>query len=122
WRPLAIALGSTAVVVGVSYVLAPAAWQTWTAMLRNGTAASAGGDIATVGWYVPVALLPRLVLAGVVIAVAAARNVRWLLPVGVAFAMPVLWLNSLAVLAACVPLAVPSLMAADRWQTWRVPG
>jgi len=118
WRALAIALGATAGVVAVSYLLDPAAWATWVDLLRNGTTAAGGGDLATVGWYLPVALVPRLVVAAVLIAFAAAREQRWLLPVGVVLAMPVVWLNSLAVLAACVPLAVPSLLAADRWQTW----
>ncbi len=115
WRQLATALGVTGLVVAVSWVLDPGAWQTWIAMLRTGTTAAGNGDFATVGWYLPVALLPRLVVAAVVIGLAAARDVRWLLPVGVVLAMPVVWLNSLAVLAACVPLAVPSLMANDRW-------
>ena len=39
-----------------------------------------------------------------VVVIAAWFDRRWLLPVGVVIAMPVLWLNSLAVLAACVPL------------------
>jgi glycosyl transferase family 87 len=116
WRPLATALGVTGLVVAISWLLDPAAWQTWIAMLRNGTTAAGNGEFTTVGWYLPVALLPRLVVAAVVIGLAAARDVRWLLPVGVVLAMPVVWLNSLAVLAACVPLAVPSLMANDRWQ------
>jgi hypothetical protein len=106
------------VVVAISYLLDPAAWATWVDLLRNGTTSAAGGDFATVGWYLPVALVPRLVVAAVVIGVGAARNARWLLPVAVVLAMPVVWLNSLAVLAACVPLAVPSLLAADRWQAW----
>jgi len=118
WRAAAVAVGATAAVVAVSYVLDPAAWAKWVDLLRNGTTAAGSGDFATVGWYLPIALAPRFVAAAVVIAIAAWRDARWLLPVGVVLAMPVVWLNSLAVLAACVPLAVPSLMAADRWQTW----
>ena len=57
---------------------------------------------------------PRLVAAAAIVVVAAWTDRRWLLPVGVVLAMPVVWLNSLAVLAACVPL----------WQAERrrVPG
>jgi len=120
WRALAIALTVTAAIVAVTFALDPAAWRTWLDLIRQGASGTgaAGGELETVGWYLPVALGPRLVVAAVVVAVAAWRDWRWLLPVGVVLAMPVVWLNSLAVLAACVPLAVPSLMAADRWQTW----
>jgi hypothetical protein len=58
----------------------------------------------TVGWYLPVGLLPRLILAIAIVAAAAWTNRRWLLPVAVVLALPVVWLNSLAVLAAAVPL------------------
>jgi hypothetical protein len=122
WRALTIALGATGAIVAVSYALDPAAWRAWLDLIRAGTTGAGTGDFPTVGWYLPVALGPRLVLAALVIAVAAWRDTRWLLPVGVVLAMPVVWLNSLAVLAACVPLAVPSLMAADRWQAWPAGG
>ena len=39
-----------------------------------------------------------------VVAVAGLTGRAWLLPVAVTLALPVLWLNSLAILAACVPL------------------
>jgi hypothetical protein len=46
-----------------------------------------------------------LVAAIFLVAVAARAGRRWLLPFGVVLAMPVLWLNSLAVLAAVPALA-----------------
>ena len=58
----------------------------------------------TVGPYLPVPILVRLPLAAVVVIWAALTSRSWLLPVAVVLAMPVLWINSLAVLAACVPL------------------
>ncbi len=59
----------------------------------------------TVGWYLPVSLLVRLPIALVVAAVAGLTGRAWLLPIAVTLALPVLWLNSLAILAACVPLS-----------------
>jgi hypothetical protein len=44
-----------------------------------------------------------------VVVAAALTDRRWLLPVAVVLAMPVVWLNSLAVLAAC-----PALVGMDR--------
>ena len=40
-----------------------------------------------------------------VAAVAGLTGRAWLLPIAVTLALPVLWLNSLAILAACVPLS-----------------
>ena len=49
-------------------------------------------------------LLARLPVALAVIAVAAWRDMRWLLPIGVLLAMPVIWWGSLALLTASVAL------------------
>jgi len=99
WRPLAIALGVTGAIVAVSYLLTPADWQQWLDVIR-----SSSSTPQTVGWYLPVSLLVRLPIAIVVAAVAALTGRAWLLPVAVTLALPVLWLNSLAILVACVPL------------------
>jgi hypothetical protein len=104
WRSLAIAIGVTAAIAAVSYALDPGQWGRWIELLRSEAAGSAGATLETVGWYLPIALLPRLGLAVVVVAVAGLTDRRWLLPFGVVLAMPVVWINSLAVLAACVPL------------------
>ena len=45
----------------------------------------------------------RLPIAIAIAGVAGLTNRAWLLPVAVTLALPVLWLNSLAILAACVP-------------------
>ncbi len=99
WRAFALALGVTGVIAAVSFVLDPAAWRAWIDIL-----AGSSSTPVTVGWYLPVPLLVRLPVAVVVMVAAAWFDRRWLLPVAVVIAMPVLWLNSLAVLAACIPL------------------
>ena len=99
WRAFALALGVTGAIVAVSFLLDPAAWRAWVEIL---TGSSSTPD--TVGWYLPVPLLVRLPVAAVVAVIAAWADRRWLLPVAVVLAMPILWLNSLAVLAACMPL------------------
>ena len=104
WRSLAIALGTTAAIAAVSYLLDPAAWRQWIELLRSDASGAGNAAFTTVGWYVPIALAPRLAAALLVTAVAGLTSRRWLLPVAVALAMPVLWANALAVLAACVPL------------------
>ena len=66
WRALAIALGVTAAIVAVSFVLDRSAWEEWIAILRGDLAGAGQGSIDTPGWYVAVPLLPRLVVAAIV--------------------------------------------------------
>lgn len=106
WRPLAVALGVTAGIATVSFLLAPADWWRWLDVLRH----DAAGPLATPGWYMPVPLLVRLPLATAIVAWGGLTDRRWTVPVAVALALPVLWLNGLAILAALAPLA------AGRWR------
>ena len=104
WQSLAIALGVTAAIVIVSFALDQAQWGRWIELLRADSSGAGAASFATVGWYLPIALAPRLAVALAVVVLAAWKDRRWLVPVAVVLAMPVVWLNSLAVLAACVPL------------------
>ena len=113
WRSLAIALGVTAAIAAVSFVLDQAQWARWIDILRADAGGAGSATFSTVGWYLPIALAPRMVAAAIVVVVAAWTDRRWLLPVGVVLAMPVVWLNSLAVLAACVPLWLESRASAQ---------
>jgi hypothetical protein len=104
WRHLAIALGVTAGIAAVSFALDATQWRQWIDILRADATGAGSADFTTVGWYLPIGLAPRLAAALIVAVAAAWADRRWLLPVAVVLAMPVVWLNSLAVLAACVPL------------------
>ena len=108
WRQLATALLVTGAIAAVSYVLDPSAWARWLELLRTDAVTAGSGSFTTVGWYLPIPLLPRLIAAAVVVVVAALTDRRWLVPVAVVLALPVVWLNSLAVLVACVPLLRPT--------------
>jgi hypothetical protein len=115
WRALAIAVGVTCLVVAVSFVLDRSAWERWVGLLRDDLSGAGQASFRTVGWYLAVPLLPRLVLAAAIVGFAAWTNRRWLVPVAVVAALPVLWLNGLAVLAAIVPLwRTRDVDAADR--------
>jgi hypothetical protein len=107
WRQLTIALGVTTAIAAVSFALDAAQWNRWIDVLRVDATGAGSADFQTVGWFLPLALAPRLLAAVVVVVLAAWTDRCWLLPVAVVLAMPVVWLNSLAVLAACVPLAFP---------------
>jgi hypothetical protein len=101
WRPLAAAVGVTAALISVSWLLDRGAWTAWADLLTRQLAA----PLQTTGWYLPVALLPRLGLAGIVVAYGAWTDRAWTVPIGVTLALPILWLNGLSVLVACLPLA-----------------
>jgi glycosyl transferase family 87 len=96
WRSLGLALGATAVVSAVSLVVAPDAWREWLALLVRDAAA----PLETPGWYAPIPLLVRLPVAAVIVTWGALTDRRWTVPVAVTLSLPILWLNSLAILAA----------------------
>lgn len=98
WRSLAIAGLTTLAIVGASALVAPGLWHDWLDLLRS----SAGSS--TVPGSVPVPLIVRLPFAAGLIAWAAWRDRRWLLPAGVLLAMPVIWWGGFALLAGCVAL------------------
>jgi len=59
----------------------------------------------TTGWYLPVPLVARLVAAALVVAWGAWTDRSWTIPIAVTLALPILWVNGLSILVACVPLA-----------------
>ncbi|HEY5435217.1 MAG TPA: glycosyltransferase family 87 protein [Candidatus Limnocylindrales bacterium] len=91
WRAVAPALGGTAAVVAVSFALAPSAWSDWFAFLL----ASPGRSQL---------LVPRTVIAAVLVAFGAATGRRWLVPVAVWLALPIVWVNSWVILLAAIRL------------------
>jgi hypothetical protein len=98
WRKFALALAATSAIFAVSALITPSLWADWFALLTSSTGST------TVSGSVPIPLMARLPLAAIVIAYAAWKGQRWLLPIGVLLAMPVIWWGSLALLVACVTL------------------
>jgi hypothetical protein len=98
WRSLAIALGVTAALVLVSFVLVPNLWQAWISMLLSNTDATRPNAVL----QVPV--LPRLVVAVGLLAIGAAWNKPAIVPVAALVALPAIWVNSLSMLVAVIPL------------------
>jgi hypothetical protein len=107
WRHLAVALGSTAAVAVVSFVVAPSAWFDWVGALI----ANAGHPISPdYNGVIHVPLLVRLPLAALIVIWGARIDRPWTIAVATTLALPILWVNGLAVL-----LAAPLLME------WRDP-
>ena len=106
WWKLAIALGVTAVIVDASFLLAPEAWVDWIQALSTNSSAPLSATAY------PIPLAPRLALAVVIVVWAALSRRRWLMPIAVLLAMPVIWSAGLSILVALIPLLRP---AVARW-------
>jgi hypothetical protein len=115
WRSLGIALGATAAIIAVSWVLAPWMWSEWIAVLLD-LAGRPAPQIAVVGLG---PLWLRVVVAGVVAFVAGARGLRWPLVLAVVLAMPSIWFHSLAMLLAMLPLVLLDRRAPLGTTSWR---
>ena len=94
WRALAIALGSTAAVALVSFVIAPTAWFDWIAFLRSSTGS---GEL----------LYVRLIAAAAIVTVGAFTGRAWTVPIAVWLALPVVWIESWVILLAIIRLREP---------------
>jgi len=91
WRAFAIAVGTTAAIAGVSFLLNPQAWEAWIAFLLDSPGRSQ-------------LLVLRLAVAAVLVAVGAMTGRRWLVPVAVWISLPVIWINSWVILLAVIRL------------------
>jgi hypothetical protein len=98
WRPLAIALGTTAAIVAVSAVLDPGAWARWFEFLGASTATPVGYP------HVDVPLIVRLPIAAVIVVWGALTDRPWVVPVAGLVALPVIWPGSFVMLLGIIPL------------------
>jgi Glycosyltransferase family 87 len=109
WRPLGIALGTTAAIVVVSAILAPALWPAW---IRYVIGTGIAPDVGTAAW-VPIPLLVRLPAAVVLVVWGARSNRRWTVPIAAMLALPVLWMVGLAMILGGIALAARTRDAAN---------
>lgn len=100
WRQLGIALGVTAAVSVVSFLLAPELWAEWFAVLSGSTSVESPGIVLTT-----IPLLYRLPVAALVAIVGAWKGWPWTIALSAFLAMPAMWWGSVVLF-----LAVPRLM------------
>lgn len=91
WRNLGIALGATAAIAGVSFLVNPGLWFDWLAVLRN-----PGGEDVQLLLTLPLPL--RILLAAGLVVWGARSDHRWTVLVAAFIAMPAVWLMSAAML------------------------
>jgi hypothetical protein len=104
WRALAIGVGTTAAIVAVSFVLSPSAWFEWIAFL---TASTGRGD----------SLYLRIAAGIALVAFGALTDRKWLVPVAVWVALPVVWVESWVILLAIIRLRPPAQERRDETAT-----
>lgn len=117
WRRLAIALGFTAALAALAFVIAPAMWGQWIDYIL-GTGLSPNTGTA---YVVPIPLLIRFPAAIVLVIWGARTNRPWTLPTAAMLGLPVLWLVGLAMLAGAFAVSAwgPLRDAARRWTAAR---
>ena len=113
WNDLLVALLATALIVGISYTLAPGAWLDWIGVLERN--AGATGTPAAI----QVPLIARLPVAVAVVVWAARRDHRWAVPIACLLAMPVIWYGSLTLLLASIALLPASAVERLRAISWK---
>lgn len=101
WRPLAIALGCTGALVGLSLLIDAQLWVDW---LNESILKTAGGAPLN-QFSIPIPLLVRLPAAAILVAWGGRTGRPWTVPAGATLALPILWPSGLAVLAALWPIA-----------------
>ncbi len=112
WRALCVALGTTALIAGVSYTMHPALWRDWLVLLTSNGAPVAPPYYLSFWVRLPFALLA--IVAG------ARTNQRWALVVGVTLALPVVYWVSASLLVGVLPYLRAALgKAMRRWYVAR---
>jgi hypothetical protein len=114
WRHLAIALGTTAAVAAISFLVAPAAWAEWIAAL----VANAGHPISPdYSGVIHIPLVIRLPVAAAIVIWGARTDRPVTVGLAATLALPILWVNGLAVLLGAAMLAntEAARAAAMRW-------
>jgi glycosyl transferase family 87 len=105
WRALAIAVAVTIGIGAVSFAIAPGAWSEWMDVLRA-TPASTYRE-STPFDFIPLPV--RVVAAAVLVGLAGLTDRRWVVPIAATLALPVVYINGLALL-----VAAPYLWTLDR--------
>jgi hypothetical protein len=113
WGRLGVALGTTAGLAAVAFILAPDLWPKWIDyVLDTGVAP----DVGKAAW-VPVPLVIRLPAAVVLVVWGARTNRAWTVPTASMLALPVLWMVGLAMLTGAFAVSAwgPLRNYARRW-------
>jgi hypothetical protein len=99
WRSLAIAVGATFAIAGLSYLVAPNLWREYVVTMVDNLFFDRGRP-----YPIPIPLPVRLLIAAAVVTYGARTNRRWLVPVASTIALPIIWWHGLSMLVAAFVL------------------
>ena len=105
WRALAVALGVTAAIAGVTFVAWPDRWLDWIRLLQGG-----GTPEPLSPFYLP--FWPRFIGAAGIVLIGAWRGWRWPVVVGATLALPAFYTISPSMLVGVLPFLREAL---GRW-------
>jgi len=109
WRSFAIAVGATAAISLISFVVAPNLWFDWADVLTGNVDRPIPTEIA----IIPGPLWARTLAAAALAVIGGWRGWRWSVPVAATLALPVPWSSGLSVLVAVIALARQRLKVTD---------
>jgi hypothetical protein len=99
WRALAIALGCTATIAAISFLLAPGLWQEWFGVLLVNASGPAGG------LSVPLPITLRMPVALAIVVWGGLTDRPWTVPLAAFAMLPVIWIwDGFAVLVGVLAL------------------
>ena len=99
WRRFALAVGGTAAIAAISFVVAPTLWREYVSTMVDNLSYDPGHP-----YPVPIPLPIRTAAAAILVWYAARTDRSWLVPFAAVLALPIIWFHGLAVLVACIPL------------------
>jgi len=109
WRAFVIAVGATAAISAVSFVIGSQLWLDWVEVLTGNVDRVIPTEIAVI----PGPLWARTAAAAAVALIGGWQGWRWSVPVAATLALPVPWSSGLSVLVAVIALARRRLEEAD---------
>ena len=110
WRSLAIAVGVTLAIAGLSFIVAPNLWREYVVTMADNLFFDRGRP-----YPIPIPLPVRLLVAAAVVTYGARTDRRWLVPVASTIALPIIWWHGLSMLVAAFALwRLDRRPAADR--------
>ena len=99
WRSLGIAVGATAAIMAVSFVIAPHLWSDWVQVMRDSLS-----FVPPRRYPIDVPFLIRAPIAAGLALWGGHTNRSWTIPVAAVLALPIVWVPGLAMLVALIPL------------------
>lgn len=96
WRGLTRAGGVTLLLIGLTYLLAPGLWGEWVSLLLANSGVATEVDLGPLWLRAPLAVM--------ICWWAGRTNRAWLVPIAVAFSLGHVWVSSLSIMVASIPL------------------